>query len=462
MLVEPLDNALSGLLHRTSRLFNRHRLVWIIALVSYVVAWELNLALFYGITAFCLALLLISSLMPLWFIQRVQVEVLSNTTRSASPAVAMAGEPITLNLKWTLDGTSPMPLTHCSIAESFIQDTRQHDLPTLTSGLESSLCIPTGQRGAFPISHLHLFCSSPFGLIRLSKTLSFNPVTLVVTPQVSTLQWLPELSGSCSAHVNNHQDSRSVRSPNQTAEPASVREYRAGDPRRCWHQSASARSLSVGAEPVVREFMTSHSPVWLLVLDTQASSHTGEGAGSSFECAIRLAASLLDYAARMHQPLYLWADGTTPIRSCAGLPHRISDGLQQLAWLSLDDDAEPPGQERYEDTVHQALLAHADTTTLITIRNQNRPVALPDLPPQLGHLDVLLQEESFLYPVKNYDEGWFPDNARRMQLKIHRSSDFERLFRAPGPTTDKTAKTVKTSQATQAAKATRDTQEQSA
>lgn len=407
MLANRLDTAFATLIQKTATWLNPHRLIWVATCASYLAGWQLHLPILFGITALGLALLLISWLLPLILLRGVQVRM--QATRSIN-----AGEKLPVTLRWQL----PFQLSHCHVREHFFAEPHIYSMGVLTPDSQrqavSVIDVPTEYRSSIQVSEIELLCAAPFGLITHRKTLSCEPVTLAVNPQPSRLEWLPSF--------NNGQQP----SPYDN-EFQSVRDYRAGDARRLWHTTASVRSLSTGSSPVVREWVHRPGPVWLLVLDTQASNLVGEYPHSSFECAINLAASVLEYAARTGQACHVWADGPTPIRAVAGTS-RVNNGLQQLAWLQPDTSDRAM---TYADSIQQALQAHPDTQVLITIRNQTDSARLPSLASDLGHLDVLLQEKSFIYPVQTYDEGWYPQDVCTMQLKIHRSTDLERLFKSP-------------------------------
>ena len=421
MLANRLDKALSASINASRRSLNPHRLTWVLIVISYLAGWQLNLPLLYGITAIGIALLIISFFWPAWLLRAVQVQVVP-------PNPVQAGDDIPITLSWTLTA----PLTHCFVKENLLGQTHLHAIPALKPDehrqATSVLYLPTDIRGTQQVTSIDLLCSAPFGLIQQKKTLRFRPITLAVTPDTSHLGGLPDLSGHQQTGLNN----RNAASPASrfAAEPQGLREYQFGDSYRHWHPSASARALSQGLPPVVNNFAVQRHPTWLLVLDTGASSVVGEGSQTTFEFAIRLAASLMKYSACSGQVLYTWADGPVPLRAISGASHRIDNGHSQLAWLQADS----ANTYDYRGSIQHALTAHPDVTALITIRNQTSPAPLPELPNGMGHMDILLQEQSFIYPVQSYDEGWFEGSETCVLLKLHRSSDLERLFKQTAQT----------------------------
>ncbi|MCU7891637.1 MAG: DUF58 domain-containing protein [Candidatus Thiodiazotropha sp. (ex Ustalcina ferruginea)] len=75
---------------------------------------------------------------------------------------------------------------------------------------------------------------------------------------------------------------------------ATVREYTHGDGLRNIHWRASARRQQL----VVKEYERSDRPVLLVVLDCRPGFNQGEGARSTFEYAISIAASMIHFASR--------------------------------------------------------------------------------------------------------------------------------------------------------------------
>ena len=168
-------------------------------------------------------------------------------------------------------------------------------VPGLTSGMryliapirrgESSRInypVLAAQRGRFVLGPPHIRIGDPFDLWEDNRTLDASAEVLVV-PTVVSLTGMPSSSGARSAASG-----RSMLSTVGGDPDIGVREYRNGDDIRTIHWRASARhdDLMVRLEEPV-----SHGSA-TVVLDHRAIAHRGEGASSSLETAVVLAASI--------------------------------------------------------------------------------------------------------------------------------------------------------------------------
>jgi uncharacterized protein (DUF58 family) len=137
-------------------------------------------------------------------------------------------------------------------------------------------------RGVYPLDSARLGSGFPFGVWRRSRTLLSNG-RLVVWPRVFPVGPVPSV---VSERVVEGQVSRGK--VGSHGDVMGVRPYRRGDsPRRIhWGQSAKHDRL------IVCELQTNARPLVQVVLDAHPANHAGDGADSSFEWAIRVAASL--------------------------------------------------------------------------------------------------------------------------------------------------------------------------
>lgn len=137
-------------------------------------------------------------------------------------------------------------------------------------------------RGVYPLASARLGSGFPFGVWRRSKSLMDNG-RLMVWPRVFPTGPVPTV---VSERLVEGQVSRGK--VGSHGDVMGVRPYRRGDsPRRIhWGQSAKHDRL------IVCELQTNARPLVQVVLDAHAGSHAGEGTDSSFEWAIRVAASL--------------------------------------------------------------------------------------------------------------------------------------------------------------------------
>lgn len=137
-------------------------------------------------------------------------------------------------------------------------------------------------RGRFEIGPLRVRVDDPFGLVRLDRTFAAtNP--LVVTPRVVPLPDI-RLGGAHSGAGDNRPRAFATGS----AEDVTVREYRHGDDLRRVHWRATARA----GELMVRREEQPWQSRATLFLDNRRSVHRGNGAASSLETAVVVAASV--------------------------------------------------------------------------------------------------------------------------------------------------------------------------
>jgi uncharacterized protein (DUF58 family) len=149
------------------------------------------------------------------------------------------------------------------------------------------------QRGVFSFSPLHLKSGGPFGLFRSRRKLP-APDELLVYPQYVPLKRFRLLE-------NRGFTDRHAQRVGISSEVIGTREYRAGDSLRQIHWRSTAR---VG-RLVVKEFTDQDHLSLTVVLDLSADGSVGRGKHSTFETAVRLAASLGYYATHHNVPFRL-------------------------------------------------------------------------------------------------------------------------------------------------------------
>jgi len=138
------------------------------------------------------------------------------------------------------------------------------------------------RRGRFVLGPPSVRIGDPFGLWEDNRTLPVRSEVLVV-PAVVDLAGMPISTGTRSAASDRAMSGASGGDPD-----VGIRNYRNGDDIRTIHWRASARhdELMVRLEEPV-----SHGGA-VVMLDHRARAHAGEGAGSSLETAVTLAASI--------------------------------------------------------------------------------------------------------------------------------------------------------------------------
>ncbi|MEI7058040.1 DUF58 domain-containing protein [Nocardioides sp. CCNWLW239] len=137
-------------------------------------------------------------------------------------------------------------------------------------------------RGRFDIGPMRVTVADPFGLVELNRAFQ-STVPFTVTPRV-----LPLPSTPLTGNATSSGDSRPRAFLGGSAEDVTVREYRRGDELRRVHWRSSARL----GELMVRREEQPWQARATVFLDNRRSVHRGQGASSSFEQAVVVAASV--------------------------------------------------------------------------------------------------------------------------------------------------------------------------
>jgi uncharacterized protein (DUF58 family) len=184
------------------------------------------------------------------------------------------------------------------------------------------------RRGLYAFSQLPLHSRGPFGLFHLQHTLTV-PTEVLIYPAYHPLKRLRVFE---KREIAEQQSLRIGRG----SQIIGTREYHPGDSLRQVHWRSTARLGKL----VVKEFTDDDQPAMTVVLDLQRGSNVGQGKFSTFETAIRMAASLGYYATRKNIPFRLvasskeWTPPATPLSWWAILNYLAkveSDGQESLA-----------------------------------------------------------------------------------------------------------------------------------
>jgi uncharacterized protein (DUF58 family) len=148
--------------------------------------------------------------------------------------------------------------------------------------LEVDYTVRSQVRGRFRIGPLAVRLTDPFGLVELTRAFTASE-PLVVTPQVVPL---PEVRLGGEWSGAGQSVSRSVATAGE--DDAATREYRLGDDLRRIHWRSTARR----GELMVRREEQPWQSRAVVLLDTRAGVHLGDGPLSSLEWAVSAAASV--------------------------------------------------------------------------------------------------------------------------------------------------------------------------
>ncbi|WP_430460493.1 DUF58 domain-containing protein [Thalassolituus sp. LLYu03] len=399
-----LEHQLRPLFNLVGRYLNAHRFLWLMSLVCFLVAWNRGMALLYGMVALMLALILVSWVMPWWALRGVRME-------RTQQGQAVAGQQVKLSYRFTLKH----PLFFIRVQEC-IPDVLPADcqrfLPSIAGSDDITLTYPVARRGVYNLPAPDITCAWPFGFVQRRTRLQSNDAQLVVMPKTFRIRQLPQLTSNNPLPLGDD----SYLSRQAHSEFAGVRPFREGDSMKHVHWSASARQQQL----VVREFHSFDTPSWLVLVDGQVGAAIGEGADSSFEYAIQIAASALLWAQSHDQAMTLVVGGRRPLTLKTGPGmHNGAEHVQALAWVQDD------GHDDYQSLINRELAARQDVPMVMTIRRDSQSLTLP---PGLGHLDIVFSDDSFRQPLGRYREGWQSLGPGCERLHLHRASKLHQVF----------------------------------
>jgi uncharacterized protein (DUF58 family) len=387
------------------RWFNLHLVIWLLFLACFIVAWNRGLALLYGLSSLCLSLLLISHLMPRLQIRGIRIE----RALVGDLTAGREGELVYLissnGRRYHLQVTDQLP---------FIDGEHKLFISQCDKAIRKRTTIYCDRRGRFILDQLTLSSSYPFGVVSHSRQLTTDTLEVLVLPRVYDLNRIPL---PVIADANSDGDLNVPQQGGQD-EFAAVREYTQGDSLRYIHWRASARQQQL----VVKEYERSDRPVLLVALDCRPAFNQGEGSRSTFEYAISIAASMIHYASREGMQSILvvengdWHDTV--------IPAYTSDLYDLYAFLAT---LESSGSQRCSELIEQAVIRFPQANLITGFRLQDDTL-LPILPPYVTHVDIAMDAESFLFPLRHNPTSGYHREGNRLIYPVNALSPLQELF----------------------------------
>lgn len=274
----------------------------IMAAVLYLIANQTQVGWVYIMVDVLVALLLAAWLYSRGMLSRITAS--RTFLGKNSPADELAppdfyeDDPVTVVLEFTQTGLRPAfmlaGVDDCPFAPA--ADRRQpFFIPALFRRRPARLEYQTvcDRRGLFTCAPIPLKSGGPFGLFRASGRVDAT-AEMLVFPQYHPLKRLRLLE-------NRGFTDRHAPRIGLSSEVIGTREYRPGDSLRQIHWRSTARAGKL----VVKEFADQDHLTMTVVLDLSAEAGIGGGKFSTFETAIRLAASLGYYATHNNIPFRL-------------------------------------------------------------------------------------------------------------------------------------------------------------
>jgi uncharacterized protein (DUF58 family) len=270
------------------------------------------------------------------------------------------------------------------------------------------------RRGRYELTDIDISSAYPFGMFARQRRIKTAPTEVLVLPRLSNTGLPPLINarqssgdGDCIASRRGVQD-----------EFATVREYRHGDSLKHIHWPASAKLQQL----VVKEFDSYDKPNIAVVLDCNRVANVGEAAETTFEYAIRVAASVLQCAVRAGYNVHILAVAGDLIE--IAVPAYAKDllpTLEQLAVLQADC------QDDYLEIVEHAQCHYPRSNMFVTFRNRSTGLN-PEINTGATHVDIEFVDESFSYPNLNYDRGQVFQRGNRLTYRVSRGAELEHLF----------------------------------
>lgn len=250
---------------------------------------------------------------------------------------------------------------------------------------EYQISITPQQRGRLPSGEVRIKNGFPFGLIDISRPVSRSGASLV-WPACESLDGHPPARGTPFNVLGALQDQSG-----NDGETIGVRDYRHGDRLRNIHWAQTVRSRRL----MVRERQTHCATAATVLLDLSPGHHAGQGVNSSFEWAIRIAATVC----------YQLHGARSPVRlHCVGLADdkpRVTDnnyGIRKimdfLACLPTFAEAQESGRQTKVNSSNEPSPSLVGRTFFIgTCRSKSVSRLSGDIDPIVIKLSGFLTEE---------------------------------------------------------------------
>jgi uncharacterized protein (DUF58 family) len=264
------------------------------------------------------------------------------------------------------------------------------------------------KRGFYRLGPVGLASSFPLGLAEARQRRNDGVRTLTIYPNVFPILALPLRGAPSQVHRGGYLLPEGA----GAAEFSGLREYRRGDHPRHVHWPTTARLN----ELMVKEFEPLASACLYIALDQSVDANVGRGRESSFEYAVRIAASVAKYAAGNGIPSRLVGQGRRGLDLPAGAgEHHYRGLLDELAVVEADG-ATPYGLvlervamdcrqgetvvvflsepgERQAETLRALALLRARGAHLLAVVFERKTFLdtppLPATPPHAGEGDIL-------------------------------------------------------------------------
>lgn len=234
--------------HWLERHMSMERLIWLITIIIFLVAWNRGVYLLYAMFSFLVAALLMSYVGAYWQLRRISVELVL-------PAETHSGASCQGQLRLT--GRAQLFTLSLSDDEQFLNPSSVA-IDQLAGVQEQTIDLVFCRRGIAQFHEIIATSFYPFGLVRRQRKLPIPLVQTVVYPKIWPLKQLPdELQQGACLHGDMPQPLQ-----HGQEEFSMVRDYRRGDEMKHIHWRMSAKRQSW----VVKEYDSTRNPSMAVML----------------------------------------------------------------------------------------------------------------------------------------------------------------------------------------------------
>lgn len=365
----------------------------------------------YGVVALILGALCLSYIYPTLFLRNISIKRKQKT-------VVKAGEKLTLEYKIK----AHRQLLYMELCEqlpfNISEPAFHYFLPIVTEDYTFDVEARCEVRGLFELNDLELESSYPFGVYTRHKKIKTEAATIMVLPKTFPIRQFTFFLNSRQGRDGEIISSQS----GAFNEFSGLREYRYGDSLKNIHWASTARHQ----ELMIKEYESYDRPTMLIVLDQCSGSDIGDLPETTFEYAVQIAASVIEYAIENQIGVYVYGQGKQKTRFSV-MPGALGsrEFLEKLAIVKAD------GEIDYSKVLAQAMSEFETVNTVMTITNRS------DKPSQKingmiqehhFHIDIDMVDQSFMYPLQKYQMTSGSRNGNRMTWSVSRTSKLETLF----------------------------------
>jgi uncharacterized protein (DUF58 family) len=338
------------------RLLNRRNALIALALLFFLIAWNREINLLYGMFALVSATVIVAVILPRFALGGIEASRIL-------PAAAFEGEEIEIRV--TLENMKRASRFMVEAVDAIPAAAPHEREPLVFAGKvpgrtrrDFAYRLACYKRGFYTVGPLRLRSAYPLGIAWSEREGDSALPTLLVYPSMFEVASFPLLAAG--SLVSSGMES--LERAGGSDDFFGTREYRQGDSLRHIHWPSTARHDRL----IVKEFEVRASTEMTLILDLHRESDFGEERESTLEYGVRIAASLARYALERGHTVQLTGYG----RESAVIPpgrgmHHLSLVLDALARTAAD------GPFPYHETINRAARFLRDGSTAVLFFSGN-------------------------------------------------------------------------------------------